>query len=1187
MADDKDAGKPEDRQFADEEKKTGKGFRNRNAQGDDSAPPEEAYPDEIILTEAETLYSPIHEPLPGNEENLETIAAIIDDELQSPVPGEKAAHPPAREDAETVFVPVTDSAEEEDSAEAETVAVQTLSRTVGTGDPGRKTATLEDARTIWAHQVEDGHNPTLTVKPAMDDDSEEEEQKDGKTHTEPDREKEGAKKAKVQVPGVKMRPSHLVIKGKKASVPPDFELLKLIGKGGMGMVFEAKQASIDRDVAIKMIRVGHAKNRSARNKFITEAMVTGDLEHPNIVTVHELSRAQDNSLFYVMKKVDGISWDRLIAEKSLMDNLDILMRVCDAVAYAHDKGVVHRDLKPENVMVGQYGEVVVMDWGLALNFRGRGKGEQVSKASVTAGTPAYMAPETASGKVDSISPKVDIYLLGGILYEIVTGLRPHGGKTVFECLENAMNNQIQTKEPRASREDQGNSGGYDHEEILAVALKAMETKPEDRYGSVKEFQEAIRNYQTHAEAIRLTSQAGNDLEKAIQTKDYNDFAKALFGFTNAKDMWPEYSLAQTGEKEAEYAYAGAAYEKGDYDLAGALLSSDLPEHLALKQEVEKSRRIRDGRKKRLKIATISAAVLAVLVIAILSVAFFWIRSERDRALAAEAATRRENYFHIISLASQRTLDYQVAQAKQLLNTAPKAYQGWEWHRLMQVCSLEMLTLTGHRARVDAVCFSEDGTRIATGSSEKQVHIYDSQTGKMILAVKKLPMPVKKVAFSDDRKTLFIGFANGKGVKYIPGEKRFVPLAEMGEGNTRVVVSQDGRYMIRLGLEKSVEILDAQTKEIVSTLTGHTNYVNAAAFSQDSTKIVTGSLDSTARVFAVETGENILVLQGHLDEVCAVAFSPDGTKVATGSADKTAKLWDAINKRDRMILKGHRGFVTSLSFSPDGKELATVSYDGTIRFWDAGTGKSIRAFETGAGWLYDIDYSPDGKRIITAGFDETATILDPRTGKVLNRLKGHRHKVLSAQFSADGRVAATGSWDGTAALWAADTGHRLFTLSGHNSPVICVSFSPDASFLATGGKDKMVRIWNTKTGKEVRVLKGHTHSVYDLCFSPDGTYLATAAWDKTARIFSVETGETRTILKGHGSALYGIDTSPDGKRIVTVSWDKTMRVWDAETGRELLTISGHTAPVFSVSFSPDGKRVATAGRDKTAVIWKAK
>jgi serine/threonine protein kinase len=223
----------------------------------------------------------------------------------------------------------------------------------------------------------------------------------------------------------------------------EYELEEAIGEGGVGIVYAARQASIDRTVALKMLKTEFAHKTDHRNKFLSEAVVTGELDHPNIVPIYDVGTSDLGSLFYAMKRVRGTPWSAVIGERSLADNLRILMSVADAIAFAHARGVIHRDLKPENVMLGDFGEVLVMDWGIALSTAMFVKAGRISQTTSMGGTPAYMAPEMATGPLDAIGPASDVYLLGAILYEIVSGKPPHTGKDVLSCLYAAARNEIQ------------------------------------------------------------------------------------------------------------------------------------------------------------------------------------------------------------------------------------------------------------------------------------------------------------------------------------------------------------------------------------------------------------------------------------------------------------------------------------------------------------------------------------------------------------------------------------------------------------------------------------------------------------------------------------------------------------------------------------------------------------------------
>ncbi len=321
----------------------------------------------------------------------------------------------------------------------------------------------------------------------------------------------------------------------------DYRLVRKLGQGGMGDVFVARQGSLDRLLALKLIKPLDAKKRAQlertgrleavederRLQFLSEAIVTGDLDHPNIVPIHDVALTSNNELFYAMKRVVGTPWSDVIKEKTRDENLEILLKAADAIGFAHTRGVVHRDIKPENIMLGDFGVVMVMDWGLALPTSDYEKQSSIFATSGLGGTPAFMAPEMATGPLAKIGPASDIYLLGATLFMVITGVAPHQAKNVTECLKAVRNNAIR-EVPEAQ-----------HGELLDIAFKAMETKAQDRYPDVESFQKAIRDYRSHAESISLAARAAEDLQLGKKNRLYTDFSRPRFGLRNRSSHGPK------------------------------------------------------------------------------------------------------------------------------------------------------------------------------------------------------------------------------------------------------------------------------------------------------------------------------------------------------------------------------------------------------------------------------------------------------------------------------------------------------------------------------------------------------------------------------------------------------------------------------------------------------------------------
>ncbi len=452
-------------------------------------------------------------------------------------------------------------------------------------------------------------------------------------------------------------------RGAEGVSEPDYELLGMLGEGGMGVIYKARQSSIDRNIAVKMIKEQAATDKTARGKFLSEAAVTGDLDHPNIVPIHDLGDDGRGHLFYSMKHVKGKPWDEVILDKSLAENLEILEDVCNAVAFAHDHGVLHRDLKPENVMLGGYGEVLVMDWGLAAGFTDKAKAPRLTPKTGVCGTPAYMSPEMAVGQGNRIGPVSDVYLLGAILFEIVTGFAPHTGATVIKCLENAAKNEIRETEKQS--------------ELLDIARRAMATKPTDRYAGVPEFQTAISEYKSHFESISLADRARKDLEDADESREYEDYSRSIFGFQEALNLWRKNRGAAEGLSQARLAYARCAMAKADLDLAESQLVEMTEPFRKLRNEVVDARIEREKRHRLLTIAKYAVATLLTIVLVGGSIAGYYIHLKR---LEAEEERQRAIEEKREADVAKQIAENERVEAEKQKRAAEKARQDAEQER---------------------------------------------------------------------------------------------------------------------------------------------------------------------------------------------------------------------------------------------------------------------------------------------------------------------------------------------------------------------------------------------------------------------------------------------------------------------------------------------------------------------------
>ncbi len=432
----------------------------------------------------------------------------------------------------------------------------------------------------------------------------------------------------------------------------DYQMIDVLGKGGVGVVYSAKQTSIDRNVALKMLHPKMSKNQDHRSKFLIEAVVIGDLNHPQIVPIYDLGKNKNNDLFYTMKQVEGTPWSDVVDELSIEENLDILVKICNAIAFAHFKGVIHRDLKPDNVMLGDFGEVLVMDWGLALVTKKSEKYNTIKSSPGLGGTPAYMAPEMVTGPIKMITDRSDIYLLGAMLYRVLVGQAPHAGKNVTQCVKSAAQNEIQKTELRG--------------ELIDIAMKAMATKPEDRYATAIEFRDALKNFEAHAESLKLTAQAEQDLTQANETGEYKYFARSIFGFEESVSLWADNHGALDGQVRAREAYAESALSNGDFELGLSLLDQNEASHLPLVERLKEGQYERDSRQRQLARSKMVFRWASLSFVLLLSCACLMIYVKMK---AAEAATKKEAIAKREALdATQEALDAneEVKQTNKLL-----------------------------------------------------------------------------------------------------------------------------------------------------------------------------------------------------------------------------------------------------------------------------------------------------------------------------------------------------------------------------------------------------------------------------------------------------------------------------------------------------------------------------------------
>ncbi|KIM21760.1 hypothetical protein M408DRAFT_80079, partial [Serendipita vermifera MAFF 305830] len=507
-------------------------------------------------------------------------------------------------------------------------------------------------------------------------------------------------------------------------------------------------------------------------------------------------------------------------------------------------------------------------------------------------------------------------------------------------------------------------------------------------------------------------------------------------------------------------------------------------------------------------------------------------------------------------------------------------------------------LLGHTDVVKCVAFSPDGRRVASGSQDKTIRVWDGETGEVVAG----PFSghtfwVNSVAFSPDGRHIASG-SHDTTIRVWDAETGEV-VAGPFNGHTdpvqSVAFSSNGRRVVSGSMDMSIRIWDRDTGEMVAgPFIGHSDWVNSTEFSYDGRHIVSGSSDKTVRVWNAETGEVVAgPFVGHTESVCSVGFSPDGRRVVSGSHDCTALVWDA--ESGGVVagpFKGHVRWVTSVSFSPDGRYIVSGSGDGSVQLWDAETGEVIAGpFGGHTDLIRSVVFSPDARRIVSCSDDMTIRIWDAGAGKTISSgPDGHTNNINSVAFSPNGRRIVSGSVDRTIRVWDSETGELVAgPFEGHISRVRSVTFSPDGQRIVSGSDDGTIRVWDAGTGEVVAgPFEGHTSWVNSAAFSPDGRRIVSGSDDGTIRVWDAETAEVVAgPFKGHTGSVNSVGFSSSGRRIVSGSVDWTIRVWDAETGKVVAgPFKGHDGSVTSVAFSPHGRHIISGSADETVLVWNA-
>ena len=1010
----------------------------------------------------------------------------------------------------------------------------------------------------------------------------------------------------------------------------DYELLSEIARGGMGVVYKARQVSLNRLVALKMILSGQLASAEDVRRFRQEAEAAANLDHPHIVPIYEIGE-HEGQHYFSMKLIEGGSLSQRL--KSGPESLSLhaapklLATVARAVHHAHQRGLLHRDLKPGNVLLDTAGQPHVTDFGLAKRVESE---SDLTHSGAVVGTPSYMAPEQACAETQ-LTTAVDVYSLGVILYELLTGQLPFRGDSVAETLVRVLNDEPAS--PRSIKPQ------IDHD-LETICLKCLKKEPTRRYDSAAALADELDRW---LRGEPIWSRPTSSWERLGKWTRRRPLAASLAGVS----LLAAFAIVAL--------FVGLYYNA---QLQGT--------NTRLQEAFQETKQARDAE-----------------------------ASQRQRAEVAFTQAEKSLYLNRILLAEREWQADNLDRAEQLLNDCPTHLRDWEWRYLSRQCRNEVFRYEGYAGVVRGMAFraeglvvasalepfssgaeksrdltiaspasdnsprvlggqkmpitcaavSSSGSRIAAAGGypervfHSEIRVWDDAE-QPVLSVEKYPNVAISMALSHDDSHLALGCDNGTlAVWELPSGREVWTVRAHPQGIFDLTYSADGHYLASRGGDGSVKVWNAATGEEQFSQRCAKGWWMCMDLSLDGKALAaeSGASAGDVEVWDVATSTKLRTLHGHNLNIRAVAFSPDGKKLVSAAADRAIKVWDSSTGEELYTIHGHNRDVYRLKFSADGNHLASVGENvkvwnmrlrpemqilrsptellgaaisansnmvslderGKLRHWNVATGETLRELVVDSAKVAAAAFNVDGQRLAFAaqpdGQSARVAVVNAQTGKRISELKSPGTRPGCLALSSDGQRVAAG-YNGNVQVWNAADGVLLFDLRGDFRNARSLAFSPDGRRIACGSGSPLppnvggkVTVWSLDTGAVLVADKQHTNFVCGLSFRPCSNWIDSADWNGLAKTWDATTGDdvlAQTSTQWAKTLAY----SPDGNRLATILGTRvTLR--DATTGQEILVFrdpqlqDSRLDP--QLAFSPDGHQLFACTGTRTILIWDAR